>query len=277
MFTLPPSPETTIRSVCEQADGIIFDVDDTLIMQDPIFTKWIILRCLAEDHDPTVTYGAEMHVDAYLTETEAGSNENILDTIRSISKVALGDTDTLERVATNCSELAADGIGFSKQLRSLPCYTTGGQSFWNTRARILSTSSAPASTGRSILPGTNELIAAVLEKNKYNAIISNSRSGLIIPLLDELIAAGSDAFAEIMGLGGTSIAPKPSPESAEVLRRKLGLKTPLYIGNAIEDVQFGENAAMPTIIYNTPFVGYASAYYTTSPKSLLETIRWDPQ
>jgi phosphoglycolate phosphatase-like HAD superfamily hydrolase/hypoxanthine phosphoribosyltransferase len=264
-----------------QAEWVLFDVDDTIVKHDPDAQYWTALHTFAVEHDNTDQFSPDQFALNYaITKSSDVSAEEYeqldtyLESVRTLSEKHTGDPDSFERVAQAFKDYSHSGEMLKAAIRTLPRYQSAGP-FWEARARVLKASGVPASFGKKLMPGVEDLISQLGLMSKKLGIVSNSRSDLIIPALEELLPDCTTTFTEILALGGTDTPTKPSGNAYTLLQERHGIipDSCVYIGNAEEDVAFGANAGLPVLILGKPFGEPEEATFIEGIPALVRTLR----
>jgi phosphoglycolate phosphatase-like HAD superfamily hydrolase/adenine/guanine phosphoribosyltransferase-like PRPP-binding protein len=264
-----------------KAEWVLFDVDDTIVEHDPDAQYWTALHTLAIEHDDEDQFSPDQFALNYAvtksSDVSAEEYEQLdayLESVRTLSEKHTGDPGSFERVAQAFKDYPHSGEMLKEAIRTLPRYQSAGP-FWEARARMLRESGVPASFGKKLMPGVEDLISQLGLMSKKLGIVSNSRSDLIVPALEELLPDCTTTFTEILALGGSDTPTKPSGSAYTLLEERHSIipDSCIYIGNAEEDVAFGANAGLPVLILGKPFGEPEEATFIEGIPALVRTLR----
>ncbi len=267
----PPRVTTGLGELVLEADAVAYDSDETLVIHDPDFQRQLGLHALYIDHT-----GDLRALDQFATNYQSGVvDPDYIERVRAASANYTGNSETFEQTANAYANIANDGVSLSAKLRLLPRYHEQGsdKDFWTARSRLVNESGVPLDLGKSLGEGIQEFIDFNNEAGKKQAVISNSRKAAVRPVLDVMLREGCESFDEVLALAGSGIARKPQPDSMIDLRKRFGTDNILYIGNAVEDIEFGMQSKAPCIILGSPVKSHPAANYIGNARELLEEIR----
>lgn len=257
------------------SEVIAWDHDETLVIHDPRFQRWLGLHALYVDHggDPSQLNRYALNYENELS-NEASENEEYLQVVRDVSAKTTGDPFAFEQTAHVFATVTNDGAVLSTHLRSLPRYRSAesDKGFWTTRSAIINQGGVPLDCGKSLGCGVQEFSDYMGLLGKRQALISNSRETVVRPILDELLDKGCATFDVTLALAGSGLARKPNRESMDHLHEMMDTDKIIYIGNSVEDIKFGQNSKVSTIILGEPMPKYPSANYASSAAQLLDIV-----
>lgn len=250
-----------IASTLLEREWVLMDFDDTIVTHDPRAQYWTALHTLAVAHGQEGEFLLDQFARNYELTAGTASPEDVeevhsyLGRVRALSAESTGDESTFERVAQAFIDHPNNGDALKQAIKTVPAYPSTGP-FWQARAQLIKESGVSPAFGKQLTPGAAELITLLGRLGKRVAVISNSRSDLVVPALQELMPRNAREFTEIITLGGSDTQQKPAPDAFEdMCRRHPGMVTgnTLYIGNAQEDVRFANNINVPAIIFGQSF------------------------
>jgi FMN phosphatase YigB (HAD superfamily)/pyrimidine operon attenuation protein/uracil phosphoribosyltransferase len=276
MMDLYPATEAII-----DADWVLFDFDDTIVRHDPHAQYWVALHTLAVEHGGPDQFALDQfaHNHAIATaehksDVEDAQLVDYVRTVRRLSEISVGNPRAFEDVAQAFVDHAHNGDLLKDAIRTLPQYRSIGL-FWEARAKMLRTCNVPASFGKELIPGMEDLFVQLGAMGKKLGIISNSRADLLIPALDELIPSNKAIFTEVLTLGGSETPIKPASDSYDLLQARYNINPSrcVYIGNAYEDIAFASNASLSAVIVGAHFDSPWQATFIDRVPRLINLLR----
>lgn len=236
-----------------RAELAIFDFDDTIGMHNPDYQRLLALQAIMTSAGFEKT-NPDSFVNAFesIRQGDGKMARTYLARVRAASQELTGRQELFEDAVDAFVGQPNDGEQQKNALRVLPMYSNSLRGFWDARATLIGTDLHPAAI--SLRPGIEDLIRSLHASGCKLAIVSNSRRSLVVDPLTTLAPDITGLFSDIITTVDEGIPRKPAPESFSLLQQRhpdIQRQRTVYVGNALEDAQYGGATGINTIILSS--------------------------